>query len=93
MSQPLSGESAIVGKIISNYLERYFNDDKMFVSVIFVRSGNEQIPFRNDFSHNVINSVASAGFAYNIKNKLDNASYDNQNSLNLIIAHDSVELQ
>lgn len=95
MSQPLSGESAIVGQIISNFLKTYFSDEKMFVSVILVAPGSEHLnrSFRMDFSHNVIDSVVSAGFAYNVLDNLDNDTHSNQNAFNLIIAHDGVELR
>lgn len=93
LKQSMLDESVIPGKIINNYLGKYISNSEIFVSVIVSPSREEQNRFRDDFSYNLVNAVASAGFAYSVLNKLNNDTGHNWNAFNIILAHDSTALQ
>lgn len=93
VNQPTFDDSVILGKIISNFLKKYFSNNKIFVSIIFSADGKEQNRFWNDFTSNLVGIAASTGFAYNVLDKLDNATRDNMNQFNLFIVRNSTVLQ
>lgn len=92
-NQPISDDSLILCKIISNYLIKYFRKNRTFVSIIVSASENEPNRFRGDFSHNLVDSVATSGFGYNVLDRLHNSTGDNMKAFNLIVVHDRMALR
>lgn len=84
-----TNNTIILGEIIINYINKYFSEDKMFVSMISKSSKNDQTHFEAEFSDDLFSVLDQAKFAHNILDQLDNATYDNRNAFNLILVDDS----
>lgn len=92
-SQPSSGESVILGKIIRNYLKKYYSDAKIFISIIFPSSKKGNQRFFDDFFINFFNDPKMEMLDRNILSKLDNSIHENRLAFNLILVEDSESLQ
>lgn len=92
LSQPSNDESVIFGKIISNYLHKYFSNTQFFVSIIFPPSKKET-RFLDHFFSNLFNDPITQMFARNVLNKLDNSHHENSPVFNLILVDDSKSLK
>lgn len=65
-------EKFILAKIISNFVKKYFSNDKVYVSVIISPHQKEPNAFGNDFLYSLLDSLTMVGFAYNVFDKLGN---------------------
>lgn len=85
-NQASDENSAILAKILANFLKRYFSDEKMFISIV------QSPPARYDGNHsheeffnNLRNDSVFTGFAFNILDKLDSSTPNNRNTFNVIL--------
>lgn len=92
-NQPMNDESVFLRKIIINYLEKYFSDGQIYISVIVSPNKNQQNHFRHNFLDDFVDDLVLTGFTYNILDKLDHSIRDNWNSFNLIVVDDSTALE
>lgn len=79
-----ANNTVILGEIITNYITDYFSEDKIFVSMISKLSTNEQFQFEAEFFDDLFNVLDQADIAHNIRDQLNNITYDNRNAFNLI---------
>lgn len=84
IERPKANNSVILGEIIINFINKYFDEDDKFVSLIFKTSKNNEA----DFSHDLYNVLEEAKLPHVIFDKLNNATYDNRNAFNLIVIDD-----
>lgn len=93
ISQSLSVESAIVGKIIANYLNKYFSEEQIFVSIIFPSLAKRNQQFLDDLFTTLFNDPTMEMIACNFLNKIDTFIHDNIRGLNLILVDGSKSLE
>lgn len=83
-------ESVILKEIITNYLQKYFRDAQIYVSIIFSPSENGKYSFLDEFFTSPFDRPMQA---QNILNKLDNSIRENRNAFNLILVNNIKSLQ
>lgn len=84
-----SNNTIILGEIITNYIDNYFSEDVMFVSMISKTSKNNQSRVDEEFFNDLFSVLDQAEFAHNILDQLDNITYDNRKAFNLVVVNDS----
>lgn len=89
--QSISDESVILGEIITNYLVKYFSDDRVFVSIIFAPLKKQRNHFKEDFLLNLFDDPALTKFDHNILDRLDTSTHY-RHSFNIILIDDSKSL-
>lgn len=89
LTKPSSDKNIILRDILTNYLKKYFNDAKMFVSIILPSSEKAE----HDFLDVFLNDPRMQMFTFNILDKLDGIIHENRHAFNLIFAHDTDSLQ
>lgn len=83
------GKSIILGKIISNFLIRYFGEDQIFISIVLASSSKHRRYFHGDLFVNLFGNPVLRKFASNTMYKLDDAIPDHRNAFNLLLVDDS----
>lgn len=79
-------KSLILSEIITNYLIKYFGDDKVSISIIFPASQKfEEKYFWDDFFRNLFDDSAFKHFDHNTLHKLDESNRDNRESFHIIL--------
>lgn len=89
IEHPKANNTVILGEIIINYMNKYFDGDDKFVSMIFTLSqDDDQSHFQSDFLHDLYRILDETKIPHNLLDKLNNATYDNRNAFNLIVVDD-----
>lgn len=83
------GKSVILGKIISNFLIRYFDDDQIFISIVLASSSKHRRYFHGDLFIKLFDDPVLKKFASNTMYKLDDAIHEHRNAFNLLLVDDS----
>lgn len=91
INQSISDESVILGEIITNYLVKYFSDDRVFVSIIFAPLKTQRNHFKEDFLLNLFDDPALNKFDHDILDRLD-TSIHYRHAFNIILIDDSKSL-
>lgn len=87
--QSKANNTIILGEIITNYINNYFSEDEMFVSMISKTSRNNQSHVDEEFFNELFSVLDQAEFAHNLLDQLNNVTFDNRNAFNLIVVDDS----
>lgn len=82
-------ESVILGEIITNFLIKYFSDEKIFISIVLAPSNMNQYNFQGDLFVELFDDPTLTEFAASILDRLDNEVRDHRNAFNLIFVDDS----
>lgn len=82
-----------MGEIITNYINKYFSEDVIFVSMISKTSNDNQSHVDAEFFSDLFSVLDQAEFAHNILDELDNDTYGNRNAFNLIVVDDNISLK
>lgn len=91
-TQSVADESVIVGKIITNYLLKYFSHEQICVSVIHPTS-NKRNYFQNDIFDLLFDDSSSTERTYNILNHTGNINCNHRSTFNLIFVDDVKTMQ
>lgn len=83
-----SEKSIVLSEIIAKYLINYFSVEETFVSIILAASNNDQLYFQNDLFAHLFKNPSINGFTHNVLNKMDVASRNHRNTINLIFIDD-----
>lgn len=93
IEQSFTDESYILSEIMTNYLLKYFYNDRIFISIVFSPSRNNRNLFQSNFLENLFNEPALTEFQRNILNKLDESTDNHRNAFNLISIDDYESLK
>lgn len=84
-----ANNTIILGEIITNYINNYFSEDVMFVSMISKTSKNNHSHVEEEFFNDLFSVLDQAEFAHSILDQLENVTHDNRRAFNLIVVDDS----
>lgn len=93
VKKQVTDENVILRKIIINFLEKYFIDEQIYVSLLHLPCEKEQNQFQCDVLQDLYIDLEVAGFTYNVLNRLYNTTQGNRNSFNLVMVEDCAALQ
>lgn len=88
INQSTTNGSIILKNILTNYLRKYFSDEKMFVSIIIPSVNKQWNTSEADFFDNLFNDSILTDFSYNVLDTLNGSVCDNKNAFNLILVDD-----
>lgn len=92
--KPLSDDDCVIlSEILANYLIKYLNDDKFYISIIRGTSTNERIYFYDDFYYHLFHDPAMANFTYKNLAKLDGKTRGRRNAFCLLLIADIKSLE
>lgn len=87
-----SDATIIPVKIVINYLNRYFDDEEVFISISSSSSNYNQKQVQDDLIHELVLNLLSANFSHNILDKVDSSRLGNKNVFNLLFTDESSSL-
>lgn len=86
-------ETFILAKIISNYIHKYFGDDRVFLSITLCSSSIDQKYHQANLVRRLISDNSKLdNFTYNMLSTLDSSRRGNTNAFNLILIDKSASL-
>lgn len=85
IEQSSTDDSFILSEIITNFLLKYFSNEKIFISIVASPSQDSHDLFQSDFFENLFDDPALEEFPYNILQQLDDSVYDYRNAFNIIL--------
>lgn len=94
IDQSKTEKSMILSDIVTNYLIKYFDNEKTFVSIIYPASHKiEQKYFWHDFFHYLFDDPTFTRFDHNALHKLDDSIFNKRESFNIILIDENVYLE
>lgn len=89
----IDNKTVILNEIISNYLLKYFNNEKVFVSIVLSSSNNHQKYLQADLIGKLMMISKVGNFSFNVLNAVDQSRQGNIKVFNLIIVVSNVSLR
>lgn len=86
-------ETFLLAEIISNYIHKYFSDERVFLSITLCSSSIDQKYHQANLVHRLISDNSKLdNFTYNVLSTLDRSRRGNTNAFNLILIDKSASL-
>lgn len=89
----VDNKTIILNEIIGNYLLKYFNNEKVFVSIVLSSSNNYQKYLQADLIRKLMMNSKISNFSFNVLNTVDQSRQGNIKVFNLIIAESNISLR